>query len=146
MSDTITGIIETSVTKQDLINCLPCGYCDIAAAIMDISGEMHEQLNVKLSALRKQARACVKSAEEDDFEDTLEDWDDLDAQEMARMDERIEGLLKSNNDFVYTTRMKLELLHSMLFDIDNELLHLPTLFNSIRNYIKDTRRIIKETK
>ena len=146
MSDTITGIIETSVTKQDLINCLPFGYCDIAAAIMDISGGMHEQLDVKLSALRKQTRGVVKSDEEDGFESVLEDWDEMDAQEAARMDERIEGLLKSNNGFAYTTRMKLALLHSLLFDIDNELLHLPTLFNSIRGYIKDIRRIIKETR
>lgn len=146
MSDTITGIIETSVTKQDVINYLPYGYGDIAADIMDISGEIHEQLDVKLSALRKQARAVVKSAEENDFEDILEDWDELEAQEVVRMDERIEGLLKSNNDFAYTTRMKLVLLHSLMFDIDNELLHLPTLFNSIRDYFKDIRRIIKDTK
>lgn len=145
MSDTITGIIETSITTQDLINCLPCGYCDIAAAIMDISGETHEQLDVELSALRKQARAVVKSAEENDLEDILEDWDELDAQELARMDERIVGLLKSNNGFAYTTRMKLELLHSFLFDIDNELMHLPTLFNNIR-HIKNIRRSIKETR
>jgi len=140
MSDTVTGIIETSVTKQDLINCLPCGYCDIAAAIMDISGGMHEQLDVKLSALRKQARDVVKSAEENAFADILDDWSEMDARDAFHIENYIEGLLKSNNDFAYTTRMKLELLLSMLSDMDNELLQLPTLFDCIRNYIKDIRK------